>query len=192
MILNVCASAVIPAVTLWLFRGYGWFTANFSVIGNMFRRKEVFVLWAAVVGIYFFFSLRQLIGKMPGKVRGSFLVPLAVVLLFLGVTTPYLPQEFPLKAAVHIVLAMAASACLVTFLGLFFRQMKAYMPERAGRCLWGLGIIVAGSGILFLAAGIISSAMEIFFVLGMVALTERVRRYQDWEKQIWKSSGGNA
>lgn len=190
MFLDLCASVLIPVYTLFFAKGYGWFSTNFSVIGNMFRRKEVFVLWAVLVGLYFFFSLRQIIRKMPGKVKGSFLVPVAVVLLLFAITTPYLPQEFPLKAVLHIVFAMLASACLVIVTAYLFWQMKPYAPERANKYLRFLGLIVAGSIVLFFVSGIISSAMEIFFVLGMVALMERVRRYPDWEQETEEGKSG--
>ena len=145
----------------------GGFTTNFSVLGNIAGRNEAFVLWGLMVGIYFFVCLRKIFRHMPEKPAGTWLVPLALVLLDFAVTTPYLPEMFPLKAYLHIVFAFLAAACLIlcvflTVLKLYQRDPREYRPY-----LWGIGIIVAVSAFLFILAGIVSSALEIFFTVSM-------------------------
>lgn len=147
--------------------GSDWFTTNFSVLGNIAGRNEAFVLWGLMVGIYFFVCLRKIFRHMPEKPAGTWLVPLALVLLDFAVTTPYLPEMFPLKAYLHIVFAFLAAACLIlcvflTVLKLYQRDPREYRPY-----LWGIGIIVAVSAFLFILAGIVSSALEIFFTVSM-------------------------
>ena len=135
MLITFTAYILIPVYTLLFVAGSDWFTTNFSVLGNIAGRNEAFVLWGLMVGIYFFVCLRKIFRRMPEKPAGTWLVPLALVLLDFAVTTPYLPEMFPLKA---------------------------YLPY-----LWGIGIIVAVSAFLFILAGIVSSALEIFFTVSM-------------------------
>ena len=167
MLITFTAYILIPVYTLLFVAGSDWFTTNFSVLGNIAGRNEAFVLWGLMVGIYFFVCLRKIFRRMPEKPAGTWLVPLALVLLDFAVTTPYLPEMFPLKAYLHIVFAFLAAACLIlcvflTVLKLYQRDPREYRPY-----LWGIGIIVAVSAFLFILAGIVSSALEIFFTVSM-------------------------
>ena len=167
MLITFTAYIMIPVYTLLFVAGSDWFTTNFSVLGNIAGRNEAFVLWGLMVGIYFFVCLRKIFRRMPEKPAGTWLVPLALVLLDFAVTTPYLPEMFPLKAYLHIVFAFLAAACLIlcvflTVLKLYQRDPMEYRPY-----LWGIGIIVAVSAFLFILAGIVSSALEIFFTVSM-------------------------
>ena len=65
--LNLIAYIIIPAYTILFVKGYGWFTTNFSVIGNYLHRKDAFVLWGVLVGAYFYYSLRTAIRLMKQK-----------------------------------------------------------------------------------------------------------------------------
>ena len=87
-LLNLIAYIIIPAYTIIFVKGYGWFTTNFSVIGNYLHRKDAFVLWGVLVGAYFYYSLRTAIRLMKQKPKGTFLVPSSLVLLFCAITTP--------------------------------------------------------------------------------------------------------
>lgn len=138
MLITFTAYILIPVYTLLFVAGSDWFTTNFSVLGNIAGRNEAFVLWGLMVGIYFFVCLRKIFRRMPEKPAGTWLVPLALVLLDFAVTTPYLPEMFPLKAYLHIVFAFLAAACLIlcvflTVLKLYQRDPREYRPY-----LWGI------------------------------------------------------
>ena len=60
MLLWFITYILIPINTILFVQGSNWFTTNFSVIGNRIGREEEFVLWGLMVGIYFFWSLRQI------------------------------------------------------------------------------------------------------------------------------------
>ena len=92
MLITFTAYILIPVYTLLFVAGSDWFTTNFSVLGNIAGRNEAFVLWGLMVGIYFFVCLRKIFRRMPEKPAGTWLVPLALVLLDFAVTTPYLPE----------------------------------------------------------------------------------------------------
>ena len=51
MLLDTLAYGLIPLVTVWFSRGYGWFSTNFSVIANEFEKQRGFFLWGLLVGI---------------------------------------------------------------------------------------------------------------------------------------------
>ncbi len=167
MLITFTAYILIPVYTLLFVAGSDWFTTNFSVLGNIAGRNEAFVLWGLMVGIYFFVCLRKIFCRMPEKPAGTWLVPLALVLLDFAVTTPYLPEMFPLKAYLHIVFAFLAAACLILCVFLTVRKLYQRDPGEYRPYLWGIGIIVAVSAFLFILAGIVSSALEIFFTVSM-------------------------
>ena len=121
------AYVLIPVYTFLFAINSDWFRTNFSVLGNIAGRKEAFVLWGLIVGIYFFFILRRIIRHMPRKPTASWLVYLALVLLDFAVTTPYLPEQMPLKASLHIVIAfLPRNKCLLI---LWLQSQSAVISE---------------------------------------------------------------
>ena len=172
------AYVLIPVYTFLFAINSYWFRTNFSVLGNIAGRKEAFVLWGLIVGIYFFFILRRIIRHMPRKPTASWLVYLALVLLDFAVTTPYLPEQMPLKASLHIVFAFLAAACLT--ICLFFIVLRLYQTaEPKNKTIYrlylaGLAAIVLISGFLFVLAGIVSSALEIFFTVSATLMAYRL------------------
>ena len=172
--LNLIAYFIIPAYTILFVKGFGWFTTNFSVVGNYLHRKDAFVLWGVLVGSYFYYSLRTAIRHMKQKPKGAFLVPSSLVLLFCAITTPYLPEEMPLKSFLHIIFAFMAAVLLLACLFLIILQEYRTDPSRYGSCLFAWAGIVAGSAFLLILVGIVSSALEIYFTITSVILTRRL------------------
>lgn len=172
------AYVLIPVYTFLFAINSDWFRTNFSVLGNIAGRKEAFVLWGLIVGIYFFFILRRIIRHMPQKPAAGWLVYLALVLLDFAVTTPYLPEQMPLKASLHIVFAFLAAACLTVCL--FLIVLRLYQTAEAENkavyrmYLAGLAVIVLISAFLFVLAGIVSSALEIFFTVSATLMAYRM------------------
>lgn len=176
MFLGFTAYVLIPLYTVWFVQGSNWFTTNFSVIGNLIGRQEEFVLWGLMVGIYFFWCLRRIVRLMPEKPWCAWLIPASLVLLAFAITTPYLPEELPFKAFLHIVFAFMAAVCLMICLylivwKLYRREKNAYRPYLAG-----LAGITLFSAFLLLLAGIVSSALEIFFTISTVVMVYRLYR----------------
>ncbi|MDO5415599.1 MAG: hypothetical protein Q4F29_00215 [Lachnospiraceae bacterium] len=173
-ILDFTAYLLIPCYTILFVKGSNWFTTNFSVLGNVIDRKNQFVLWGLIVGIYFYVILNFISKKLQPAPKCTFLIPLALILLVFAITTPYLPQELPLKSFLHIVFAFLAAVCLALFLlllvvRLYRENRKEYRPYLAGL----LGILLF-SAFLLVLAGIISSALEIFFTLGITWFCRRL------------------
>ncbi len=176
MFLGFTAYILIPLYTVWFVQGSNWFTTNFSVIGNLIGRQEEFVLWGLMVGIYFFWCLRRIVRRMPEKPRCAWLIQMSLVLLTFAITTPYLPEELPFKAFLHIVFAFMAAVCLM--ICLYLIVWKLYQREKGAYRLYlaGLTGITLFSAFLLLLAGIVSSALEIFFTFSTVVMVYRLYR----------------
>lgn len=178
MLLSILSYFIIPAYTILFVQNSNWFTTNFSVLGNMIGREEEFVLWGLLVGIYFFWCLRRIVTLMPEKPPGTWLIPLSLVLLTIAITTPYLPESLPLKSFLHIIFAFMAAVCLI--LCLFFIVGKLYQLEKETYrpflvCLIGIALF---SMFLLKLAGIVSSALEIFFTISTELLAFRLYQKQ--------------
>lgn len=171
MFLNLTAFILIPVYTLLFVRNFNLFSLNFSVIGNMLGRKRGFCLWGIMTGWYFYAVLSPVSSrlKLPAFVRH--LVHTALLLLFFAVTTPYLPEEFPLKAFLHIIFAMAAALCLCLYLFFASWQLRVYDRTAGITALWCLALILGISAALLILVGIVSSALEIFFTFSTVFLS---------------------
>lgn len=174
MFLDITAYLLIPFCTFRFARGSNWFTTNFSVLGNTDGYQLRFVLWGVLIGLYFFWSLRQIIARMPQKPHGTWLAPAALILLIFAVTTPYLPESFPVKSILHVIFAFTASVCLLLCLCLTVWQLYQLEPETYLPFLGCLAVIALVSLFLFFLAGIISSALEIFFTITAAILTRQL------------------
>ena len=165
---------LIPGYTILFVKGSNWLTTNFSVIGNRIGKREAFVLWGLLIGIYFFWSLRVIVAKMPAKPYGTWLIPLALILLSCAVITPYLPEILPLKSLMHIIFAFLASVCLMVCLWLIVWKLYQGNKEKYRQYLAGVAGIGIFSLFLLVLAGIISSALEIFFTITTVLMVRRL------------------
>ncbi len=179
MFLNFFAYFLIPLYTIWFVEGTNWFTTNFSVLGNTIRRSEEFVLWGLIVGIYFFWCLRKIVKRMKPKPKGVFLIPTSLVLLTCALTTPYLPEELPLKSFLHIIFAFVAAVCLMLCLYLILWQLYRVNKTVFRPYLIILIGITLFSAFLLVLAGIVSSALEIFFTISTVILVRRLYKRLD-------------
>lgn len=99
---------------------------------------------------------------------GGFLLLLSAVVL------PYTPDELPKIADLHVICAFTASCLLVLSLFLLLLQKAWQDRQRYWDCMKWLGVTVLLSLVLFAMVGIISSALEIFFVLSTTLLARRL------------------
>ena len=169
--MNLLTYVVLPIYTVLLAAGYNWFTFNFSVIGYSLGRRDAFLFWGLLVGICYGRTLSSARGQTLFKV----FIPLDLFILFCAVTTPYLPQVFPLKAILHILFAAAAAILLLLFLtGLTWRLSRK--DPKCSPSFYCCLAIAAVSVLLFLLAGIVSSSLEIFFTLSTIWLTDYLKK----------------
>lgn len=174
MAAKAVAYGIIPLYTILFTRGYNWFTTNLSVIANFFDKKKAFFLWGMLVGGYYYMIHRKVKTlSNPGPVCSK-LIPSALILLFCSITTPYLPDEMPFKAFLHIVFAFISTVLLFLYLlCVIIKQYKAD-PEHYLSFLIALIAVILISIILLVSVGIISSALEIFITMTTVILSDRL------------------
>ena len=178
LLLDLWACFVLPAYTLLFAGSVTWLGTNFSVLavaGERYYRG--FLLWGLLAGGYFLAVLWSLAGtvRAPGvkwAVRGLLL--LSCGCLGVGLPLPYLPERFPGVAWTHTAMVMTSCVgmmgCLLVLLTCFRREDRtAYRPFFRG---WLL--IVGVCGALFLLAGIISTALEVFFTISTALLVRRL------------------
>lgn len=97
---------LIPGVTIFLASFDSWTGTNLSVLGNRTGNKLLFAVWGFATGIYYCVYVRYLfhIGRYrnPG---GRTLMYTAAAFLLMAVMIPYMPEKYPLKADLHVLLA---------------------------------------------------------------------------------------
>ena len=176
--LDFFACFLIPAYTLLFAGSVQWFGTNFSVIAvtgpDHYRG---FVYWGILAGSYFFVMLSRTAFVLPlrgARVLVRLLTVCAVLSLAYAVASPYLPAFFPRYAALHV--ALAAGACVLLMLALLvvLLALRRTDRERWRKPLWGWGLIVAGSAVLFLIPMMVSTALEVFFTISAALLTRRI------------------
>ena len=178
LLLDLWACFLLPAYTLLFAGSVTWFGTNFSVLAVAGEKHyRGFLLWGLLAGGYFLVLLWSLTGTVPGRRMrwtARVLLLLSCVCLGIGLPLPYLPDLFPGIAWTHT--AMVMTSCvgmmgvLLALLLWFFREDRArYRP-----LLRGWVLIVAVCGVLFVLAGIISTALEVFFTLSTALLVRKL------------------
>lgn len=177
---DMAAYCLIPGFTIYFVKGSNWLTTNFSVLGNGLEKQDAFVFWGLLVGIYFFIILQQISGYLALPPRQTFLIPSALLLLTCAITTPYLPDRFPLKSFLHVIFAFLSAVCLTLFLAILTWGLARRQPGQF--CLYAIGLSagICFAVFLLLAAGIVSSALEIFFTLSASLFCRRL------ERKLWR------
>ena len=173
-LLDLFACFLIPLYTLLFTHDTRWFTTNFSVIAAARDQRHGFLLWGMLVGVFLLCVLLPVMAALPRPLwprlclLGGFLLPLSAVVL------PYTPDELPKIADLHVICAFTASCLLVLSLFLLLLQKARQDRQRYWDCMKWLGVTVLLSLVLFAMVGIISSALEIFFVLSTTLLARRL------------------
>ena len=174
VLLDVYACFLIPAYTLLFAGSVTWFGTNFSVLAVTGKgHYRGFVLWGVLAGAYFLVMLMKLTATLPGFWRRGalyFLILSACGCLGYAVLIPYLPDQFPRYAKVHVMLAFAACALLMAALLVILLQCRQADKGRYNPLLWAWLAIVSGCAVLFALAGIVSSALEVFFTISATLL----------------------
>lgn len=189
--LDLFACFLIPAYTLLFAGSVEWFGTNFSVIA-VTREDHYwgFVYWGVLAGGYFAVMLTKLALILPRlwqRIAVCLLTLLACLALGYALAIPYLPDDFPGFASLHVVLA--AGACVLLLLALLLVLLLLYRrgPERYRPLLVRWGLIAGGSGLLFLLAGMVSSALEVFFTITAALLTRRLWLTAEEERKNFRS-----
>ena len=179
-LIDLWACFLLPGYTLLFAGSVKWFSTNFSVLAvTGADHYRGFLVWGLLAGAYFSAVLLSLAATLvkPWQRRGAYLLLLlAVLCLGTGLPLPYLPAHYPQVSRLHILLVF--SAC-VWLMGALVWLLLSFRREEGGgyrRLLGAWWAIVAGCGGLFALAGIISTALEVFFTLSAAQLTRGLYR----------------
>ncbi len=171
------AYGVIPLYTIIFAGGSDWFTSNLSVIGSLPGRRAGFFFLGVLIGLYYLLVLRKLISCIPRHAAETCLLYTAFALLVFAVSTPYLPDSVPLQAFLHVVSAFSASVLLTLCLCLILLRLSS-LSQAASSLLRpyrrSMAVIITVCAFLLVLAGIISSALEIYFILTTTILIQRM------------------
>lgn len=184
--LNITAYIIIPVYTILFAWGTNWFTLNFSILGSLADRKNLFLLWGILVGTYFYHVLKRIIRSLPRNRKEKLLSFVSLLFLAMAVLIPYLPDSQPTHAILHVVLSFMASISLLICLYLVIWKLTC-MNQNAYRYFFiSLSLITIMSVVLFLLTGIVSSALEIFFILSCTFLLNKLYLKVCGPKILWK------
>lgn len=173
-LLDLFACFLIPLYTLLFTHDTRWFTTNFSVIAAARDQRHGFFLWGMLVVVYLLCVLLPVMAALPRPLWPRLCLLGGFLLLLSAVVLPYTPDELPKIADLHVICAFTASCLLVLSLFLLLLQKARQNRQRYWDCMKWLGVTVLLSLVLFAMVGIISSALEIFFVLSTTLLARRL------------------
>lgn len=185
-LLTTTAYFIIPIYTILFAWGTDWFSLNFSVLGNISSRKNLFLLWGIIIGTYFYYILKRIISGLPRNRKETVMSITALLLLVLAVITPYLPDSQPLHAVFHVILSFLASISLLVCLYMIVWKLYCMNQEVYRPYLHCLLVITVLSAFLFFLTGIVSTVLEIFFILSCTFLLQRLYRRVQAPKNRWR------
>ncbi|MSS08305.1 hypothetical protein FYJ38_06565 [Clostridium sp. WB02_MRS01] len=185
-LLTITAYFIIPIYTILFAWGTDWFSLNFSVLGNISSRKNLFLLWGIIIGTYFYYILKRIISGLPRNRKETVMSITALLLLVLAVITPYLPDSQPLHAVFHVILSFLASVSLLICLYMIVWKLYCMNQEVYRPYLHCLLVITVLSAFLFFLTGIVSTVLEIFFILSCTYLLQRLYRRVQAPKNRWR------
>lgn len=168
---------LIPGAAVWLASPGSWMDTNLSVLGSTPGHKLLFALWGIITGIYYCSYILYLfhLGSYNHPV-GKGLIVTAAAFLLAAVMIPYVPEQYPLKARLHVLLAFLSPILLLLGLVSFLRFLSSRNRPRflgAWNFMWILAVCALG---LLFWAGFITSVLEVFLVAGLCGYL----RYLEW------------
>lgn len=174
MLLSLIGYGIIPVFTVLFAYNSDLFTSNFSVISQISNRRVALLIWGVLIGFYFYYLLKKILLTIPNNHNEKCLITISGLFLLAALYTPYAPDQYPFQAALHVLLACTAALLFVIclymiILKLYYRKRVLYRPYTIA-----LLAITAISIILIFSTGIISSALEIFFVISSSVFLRRL------------------
>ncbi len=171
------AAVLILALTAALAAGGSLTDTNFSVIGNRGRGRILFLAWGALVAVWGYISMEDLMeqGQIQDGWTEGFLL-LAELCFLWGLGLPYRPRLVPGMAGLHVGLSLTGCLfflfCTIRFLHQLERRFgRQFGWEKA--FLWSVLLISAA---LYRAVGIISGLLELFVTLTFVWYLKRMEK----------------
>ena len=141
---------LVPGATVLLASLDSWTDTNLSVLGNLSGHKLLFAVWGIFTGIYYCIYVRYLfnIGRYR-NIAGKSLVYTAAAFLLTAVMIPYTPEQYPLKAHLHVLLAFLSPILLTLGIVSFLRFLSSRDRPRY-RQAWNVMWLMAACACMLL------------------------------------------
>ena len=168
---------LVPGATVLLASLDSWTDTNLSVLGNLSGHKLLFAVWGIFTGIYYCIYVRYLfnIGRYR-NIAGKSLVSTAAAFLLTAVMIPYTPEQYPLKAHLHVLLAFLSPILLALGIVGFLRFLSSRDRPRYRQAWNIMWLMAACACLLLLRAGFITSILEVFLVIGLCGYLRYMER----------------
>ena len=165
---------LLSAYTVLFAGSVEWFGTNFSVLAvTGADHYRGFFIWGLLAACYYLLVLGG-ISRTLSSPRAQLLICIFCLMgcgtLGASLAIPYLPENFPRYADLHVVLAF--SACVFLMAALLTAILSCGGTYRRLLGIWWS--IIGISTLLFVWVGIVSTALEVFFTLSTVWLTHRL------------------
>ena len=184
LIVDLYACFLIPAYTLLYAGGTKWFSTNFSVLATGTPVRFLSCLyWGVLLGAYYALMMVCIGRTMKRSALPGFLTVLACVCLVAALLLPYVPEQLPQEARMHVILSFSACVLMMLVLLLVLLQLRRQSPV-CRRMLWYWAVIALVSGLLFFAAGKVTSLLEIWFVITTALLVRGLWLHRTAECEI--------
>ena len=153
-----------------------------------------FILWGCFVGLYFSWAARRVLNTAEqAKATGADITAQAEVmsadphlkatrrllwvsgiLFIIALATPYRPQKQPLISQIHVGSAAMTGVCFMVCVTV----LSYYVKKDGGRgnYLPVTLTVMACCAVTFCILGIVSSALEVYFVVGCAAVLYQMHR----------------
>ena len=159
---------IVPIHTILLASNASWLKVSLSVVGYELDRQTSFVIWGVVTGFLFLVYLNLIYKTTRFENRAlKRLNFIAFILMVFAVTTPYLPELFPLKAFLDIVFAVLSPVCMIISLGIFIFTYMRKEKRIFHKMVRGYLFIIITSTLILFLSGIVNSLLEVFFTISM-------------------------
>ena len=186
LLVDLTACFAIPAYTLLFAGDIEWLGTNFSVLAVAGQASyRGFFFWGLLAGGYFLLTLAGVGRTLPrrrDRLMFCLLILAASGCLGAGLTVPYLPGDDPERARLHVLLCFGAGVLLMAGVLTALLALRRGEPARYRPLLALWWAIAAGAVGLFLLAGQVSSALEIFFTLSAALLVRNLWRLRRLER----------
>ncbi|HJC46834.1 MAG TPA: hypothetical protein IAA04_02135 [Candidatus Lachnoclostridium pullistercoris] len=176
MIYDFLAYCLIPAVSVCLAGPGSWTDTNFSILRSSGMSGVLFLSWGAVLILCFFLWFRDISQRLSASRAADRFAGAAGLILSFALLTPYLPEQFPFWSRLHFYCAFLSPVLFMIGLLLLLLLFRRENPLLARRFLSGFWLIAGVSLALLWAAGMVTSALEIFFSSACSVFLRRLHR----------------
>lgn len=165
MFLFLLGYVVIPIYTIYFVGTTSIVSSNFSSIGSAGDSRFNFIIWGFVLSGYYMIVLGKILSFLKCNVWCYGSSVMALLCFGLTISIPYLPKDYPINAQLHVFFSFAAAGALIAALYLLVISLYKMNEKKYEVYLYILHGIVLVSMVIYKIGSMVTSILEIFFVL---------------------------